>query len=285
MALKVGIQLYSVRDEMAKDPIEAIRQVAEIGYKNLEVANSRANEDPGVGFDVPADKLLEILGGFGARVVSSHIRPIDDTTLPGIIEYHGKIGNKYIGQSADFYPDYDTLMKKCEYYNDVGKKLAPYGMKFLYHNHYHEFQKFNGKEVLYHIMDNTDPAYVDFELDTFWAMRGGADPIQAIGRLGSRLKLVHQKDFSKTTDSPINIFSVKDINVPITGENFGGVHKKEDFCEVGTGIMPIQDILDAANAVGAEYVILEQDFTQLNQMESVKISMESFRKYNGIQWE
>ena len=70
MALKVGIQLYSVRDEMAKDPIEAIRQVAEIGYKNLEVANSRATEDPGVGFDVPADKLLEILGGFGAKVIS-----------------------------------------------------------------------------------------------------------------------------------------------------------------------------------------------------------------------
>ena len=270
---------------MAKDPVEAIRKVAEIGYKNLEVANSRADEDPGVGFDVPADKLLEILGGFGAKVVSSHLRPIDEKTLPGIIEYHGKIGNKYIGQSADFYPDYDTLMKKCEYYNNVGKALAPYGMKFLYHNHYHEFQKYDGKYVLYHIMDNTDPQYVDFELDTFWAMRGGADPVEVINHLGGRLKLIHQKDFSKTTDSPINIFSVKDPNVPITRDNFGGVHKKEDFCEVGTGIMPIQEILDAANAQGAEYVILEQDFTQLSQMESVQISMDSFRKYSGIEWE
>ena len=284
MALKVGIQLYSVRDEMAKDPVEAIRKVAEIGYKNLEVANSRADEDPGVGFDVPADKLLEILGGFGAKVVSSHLRPIDEKTLPGIIEYHGKIGNKYIGQSADFYPDYDTLMKKCEYYNNVGKALAPYGMKFLYHNHYHEFQKYDGKYVLYHIMDNTDPQYVDFELDTFWAMRGGADPVEVINHLGGRLKLIHQKDFSKTTDSPINIFSVKDPNVPITRDNFGGVHKKEDFCEVGTGIMPIQEILDAANAQGAEYVILEQDFTQLSLMECVQMSMDFFRKYSVIVW-
>ena len=173
MALKVGIQLYSVREEMAKDPFETIRKVAEIGYKNLEVANSRADQDPGVGFDVPADKLLEILGGFGAQVVSSHIRPIDETTLPAIIEYHHKIGNKYIGQSVDFFPDYDTLLKRCEYYNQVGKTLAPYGMKFLYHNHYQEFQKLQDKYVLYHIMENTDPAYVDFELDTFWAMRGG----------------------------------------------------------------------------------------------------------------
>ena len=284
MALKVGIQLYSVRTEMEKDPFEAIRKVAEIGYKNLEVANSRADEDPGVGFDVPADKLLEILGGFGAHVVSSHLRPIDEKTLPGIIAYHGKIGNKYIGQSADFFPDYDTLMKRCEYYNRMGKALAPHGMKFLYHNHYHEFQKLQDKYVLYHIMENTDPQDVDFELDTFWAMRGGADPVEVIRHLGSRMKLVHQKDFSKTTDSPINIFSVKDPTVPIGRENFGGVHKPEDFCEVGTGIMPIQDILDAANGVGAEYVILEQDFTQLPPMESIQVSMDSFRKYNGIEW-
>ena len=62
------------------------------------------------------------------------------------------------------------------------------------------------------------------------------------------------------------------------------MHKPEDFCEVGTGIMPIQDILDAANGVGAEYVILEQDFTQLPPMESIQVSMDSFRKYNGIEW-
>ncbi len=285
MALKVGIQLYSVREDMEKDPVEAIRKVAEIGYKNLEVANSRADQDPGVGFGVPADQLLEILGGFGAKVVSSHIRPIDDTTLPAIIEYHHKIGNKYVGQSADFFPDYDTLMKRCEFYNQVGKTLSAYGMKFLYHNHYHEFQKFQDKYVLYHIMDNTDPQYVDFELDTFWAMRGGADPVEVIKRLGSRMHMIHQKDFSKTTDSPINLWTVKDPNVPITRETFGSGFDKKDFCEVGTGIMPIQDILDAANEQGAEFVILEQDATQLTPMESIKISMDSFRKYNGIEWE
>lgn len=285
MALKVGIQLYSVRDEMAKDPIEAMRKVAELGYKNLEVANSRADEDPGCGFDVPADKLTEILGGFGARVVSGHLRPIDEKTLPAIIEYHGKIGNKYIGQSADFFTGYDNLMERCEYYNRMGKILSEHGMKFLYHNHYHEFQSIDGKPVLYHIIDNTDPNYVDFEVDTFWAMRGGADPVEVIKRAGSRLRMIHQKDFSKTTDSPVNIFSVKDPNVLVTRDEFGGVHKPEDFCEVGTGIMDIQNIINAANEAGAEYVILEQDHTQLTQMESIKISMDSFKKYNGIEWE
>lgn len=285
MALKVGIQLFSVRTDMEKDPVEAIRKVAEIGYKNLEVANPRADQDPGVGFDVPAEKLLEILSGFGARVVSSHIRPIDENTLPSIIEYHGKIGNKYIGQSVDFFPDYDTLMKRCEYYNRMGKILSEHGMKFVYHNHYHEFQQMNGKCILYHILDNTDPDYVDFEIDTFWTMRGGADPVEVIKKVGKRLRLIHQKDFSKTTDSPVNLWTVKDPNVPITWETFGGAHKPEDFCEIGTGTMDIQSILDAANEAGAEYVILEQDATQLTPMESIKISMDSFKKYKGIQWD
>ena len=284
MAMKVGIQLYSVREEMAKDPVEAIRKVAEIGYKNLEVANPRADEDPGVGFGVPADELLNILGGFGAKVVSGHLRPITEETLPAIIEYHGKIGNRYIGQSADFFPDYDTLMKRCEYYNNVGKILSAHGMKFVYHNHYHEFQKVNGKDVIYHILDNTDPEYVDFELDTFWAMRGGADPVEAIKKIGKRLKMVHQKDFSKTTSTPVNLWELVDPNVMVSRETFGGSFKPEDFCEVGTGIMEIQKILDAANEVGAEYVILEQDFTQLAPLESIKISMDSFKKYNGIEW-
>lgn len=283
--MKVGIQLFSVREDMAKDPVEAIRKVAEIGYKNLEVANPRANEDPGVGFGVPAEQLLDILGGFGAKVVSGHIRPIDEETLPGIIEYHGKIGNHNIGQSVDFFPDYDTLMKRCEYYNKVGKILSGHGMKFIYHNHYHEFQKFQDKYVLYHILDNTDPQYVEFELDTFWAMRGGADPIEVIKHIGGRLRMIHQKDFSKTTDSPINIFDVQDPTVPITRETFGTVGRKpEDFCEIGTGIMNIQEILDAANGVGAEYVILEQDATQLTPMESIKISMDNFKKFQGLEW-
>ena len=198
MAMKVGIQLYSVRDEMKKDPVNAIRQVAEIGYKNLEFASSCADTDPGVGFGVDADTMVKLLDETGAKMVSGHIRPIDENTIDAIIAYHTKIGTKYLGQSADFYTGYDHLMERCAYYNWVGEKLAAHGMQFLIHNHYHEFQKLNGKEILYHIMDNTDPRYVSFELDTFWAMRGGADPVEVMKRLGARLKLVHQKDFSKT---------------------------------------------------------------------------------------
>ncbi|MEG1427030.1 MAG: hypothetical protein RSC76_05015 [Oscillospiraceae bacterium] len=280
--VKVGIQLYSVRDEMAKDPIAAIKKVAAMGYKNLEVANQKADTDPGVGFDVPAEELNKTLSEVGAKVVSGHIRPITSETLPAIITYHKAIGNKYIGQSVDFFTSYENLLERCEYYNAVGKQCAAEGMQFIYHNHYQEFQEMNGKYILYQIMEHTDPRYVSFEVDTFWAMRGGADPIAVMKTLGSRIKMIHQKDFSKTAVSPVNVLATKDPNVPISWENFQGGFDKSDFCEIGTGTMEIQKIIDTANEIGVEYVILEQDFTSLGQMESVQISMDSFKKFNGI---
>ena len=120
MALKVGIQLYSVRDEMKKDPINAIRQVAEIGYKNLEFASSNADTDPGVGFGVSVEDMQKLLKETGANLISGHIRPINEETIDPMIAYHTQVGTKYLGQSADFYTGYDQLMERCEYYNWAG---------------------------------------------------------------------------------------------------------------------------------------------------------------------
>lgn len=282
MAMKVGIQLYSVRDEMQKNPVETIRRVAEIGYKNLEFASGSADTDPGVGFNVDADTMCALLHDCGAKLISGHIRPINEDTLGPMIEYHTKVGTKYLGQSADFYTGYDHLMERCAYYNAVGKRLAENGMQFLIHNHYHEFQKLQGKEILYHIMDNTDPDYVSFELDTFWTMRGGMEPTDVMRRLGSRLKLVHQKDFSKDSASPKNLWTVKDPAVLITRETFGEGTDPKDFCEIGTGVMDIQSIINTANELSAEYIVLEQDHTRLTQMESIQISMDSFKRFDGL---
>ena len=97
MALKVGIQLYSVRDEMKKDPINAIRQVAEIGYKNLEFASSNADTDPGVGFGVSVEDMQKLLKETGANLISGHIRPINEETIDPMIAYHTQVGTKYLG--------------------------------------------------------------------------------------------------------------------------------------------------------------------------------------------
>ena len=96
MSMKVGIQLYSVRNSMKRDPIATIQSVLDCGYKYLEAANHHALEDPGVGFGVPARELKKVLDGAGARIVSAHIYPFDEEKYKAVMEYNLIIGNRNI---------------------------------------------------------------------------------------------------------------------------------------------------------------------------------------------
>ena len=178
MSMQVGIQLYSVRNLMKENPLETLEKVAEIGYRNIEVANHSAETDFGVGFGVSAVQLNEIFGRFGSKVVSAHIWPFDGENCKQTVEYNKSIGNRNIVHPIDFFRSESDVLKKCEFYNKMGAFCKSEGMRYLYHNHFHEFQKFNGKPALEIIRDNTDPECVSFELDTFWTMRAGINPVE-----------------------------------------------------------------------------------------------------------
>lgn len=129
------------------------------------------------------------------------------------------------------------------------------------------------------------------EMDTYWVQRGGHDPIERIQRYGRRIKLLHQKDLPAKTLSPLNVSKIfqdagmdkMDFSNAPTG--FYSLINPEDFVEVGTGIMDLQGIVDAALQYSqAEYIILEQDFTVMDEFKSIAKSMEGFRKINHIQW-
>ena len=97
--------------------------------------------------------------------------------------------------------------------------------------------------------------------------------------------MLHQKDFPKNCDIPINMFDRQfDIHGQLSAQMCAGSADPITFAEVGTGIMDIQSIINKGNELGAEYIVLEQDHTQLTQMESVRISMDSFHKFSGLDW-
>ena len=309
--LKVGLILYSVREEMAKDPIATVRKVAALGYKNIEVCNHNAMEDPGCGFQIPARTLRETVAEFGSRVISAHIFPIEKADLPAVLAYNQELGNRNIVCPNGRFTTYDDLMRQCENFNRTGKLCKEAGMTYLYHNHNHEFRTIDGKPVMDLLLENTDPEYLSLELDTFWVMRAGLDPVEVLKRYGKRVKLVHQKDFAWDSMEPINLLGLTPEERALSPEGAGtdgnsayakagGHHVEMDeaakealrirrtaFTEIGTGIMHIQQIIDAANAhTDAEYIILEQDATRMeSQLASVEKSMEGFRKYTGISWE
>ena len=93
MALKVGIQLYSVRESLKADPYGTLAKVAEAGFKYLEAANHDAANDDGVGFGVPADALKKSLADLGMSIVGSHINPLDPARIPAVLDYHQELGN------------------------------------------------------------------------------------------------------------------------------------------------------------------------------------------------
>ncbi len=284
MAIKVGIQLYSVRNSMMVNPIDTINKVGKLGYRYFEVANHNATEDFGVGFNVDSSRMKEILSETGSRVVSAHIFPFLDENIDKVLSYFQDLGTEYIAISLAFFKDKDDVLKQCKKFEKIGKKCREYGISFLYHNHFHEFQEFEGQSVLDIIKDNTDPKYLSFELDTFWSFRAGKNPVEVMDKLGDRLKLIHQKDYSKTPKFPVNLLERNGNDICYDMDCFIKNVAPEDFTEIGLGQMDIQAIIDKANEIGVEYVILEQDFTELDEMESIGVSMESFKKYNGIEW-
>lgn len=286
MALKVGIQLYSVRDLMNQDPLNTIGQVAEAGYKYLEAANHKALEDDGVGFGVSPEELNDVMARSGSRIISAHIFPFNEENYKRVIAYNQKIGNHTVVYPMEIFKDYDDTMRKVELCEKMGKMAAEEGMQFLYHNHFQELQEFNGQTVMDLIVKNTDPEHVNLELDTFWVLRGGVDPVELMKKYGTRIKMLHQKDLAKDTTTPVNMFDVVGRDTYITREVFNQYKCNDDFVEIGFGRMDIQKIIDTALELGSvEYIILEQDATKLNQLESIKRSMEGFHRFDGISWE
>jgi len=282
MALKTGIQLYSVREHMAKDPVETIKEVVAAGYTNAEAANGNALTDTGVGFGVDAEEMNALMKRCGFRIISAHVSPLNDDNIGRVLEYNLAIGNRTLVDAFGIYASVDDVLRKAEQLEKIGEACRKAGARFLYHNHFQEFYRFGDKTIYDILLTNTSPENVGLELDTYWAMRGGADPIQLIEQNAGRIKMLHQKDWSRSSQTPRNLFDLLGSK-PALQSDFGKVCKEEDFAEIGSGRMDIQRIIDAANAAGGiEYLILEQDFSSYDEIASIRMSMEGLKRFSGI---
>ncbi len=287
MALKVGLQLYSVRESLKRDPWGTLREVANAGFTHLEAANHHARTDPGVGFGVGAGELREQLAALGLSIVGCHINPLDLDILPGVLDYQAELGSTQFGCDIEFFPygDRDYVLRRCETFNQVGELARERGMRFYYHNHFQEFQRLGDDFVYDIILANTDPDLVFLELDTYWMYRGGQDPIEWMRRFPERIVLLHQKDFPDNARQPLNLYDgVVSPTENIDMRVFDDRKDKLCFTEIGTGILPIQDIIDAAVTLpNLDYLILEQDHTTLSEIESIRRSMEAFTsRFTGV---
>lgn len=289
MDVRIGLQLFSVRRSLAADPWGTLAAIADAGFTRLEAANHDARNDPGVGFGVGATELRTRLDDLGLSVVGCHVNPLHLDILPRALDYQAELGNTQIGCDIEFYPhgDRDFVLRRCEVVNEVGRLAKERGSRFYYHNHFQEFQRCGDDYVYDLVLANTDPELVLLEIDTYWMYRGGQDPVEWMERHAERVVLLHQKDFPADAPQPLNLFDgvvspTEDIDMAVFEE------RKDERCftEIGTGVLPIQDVVDAASRLpNLDYLFLEQDHTTLPEIESIRRSHDAFAAgFSGITW-
>ncbi len=199
----IYVQLYSVRDDIKADYAATIAQVAEMGYTGVEAAGYNDGQFYGLS---PAD-FKQSIEGVGMEVLSSHTsRPLaekpaetnwDETWAwwDAAIQAHKDAGMKYI--VVPWMPTPTTLADLqvyCDYYNQLGERCNAAGLRFGYHNHSFEFKEIEGKLMYDYLIENTDPAKVFFQMDVYWVIEGGQDPVAYFNKYPGRVVQLHIKD-------------------------------------------------------------------------------------------
>lgn len=274
METKLGLQMWSVRDNFAKDYVATLEKIAEIGYKYLQVNSFNITPEGMIfGKDLRAPELRKQLDRLGLKAVSAHFLPTPNMRLETIAEDLKTIGADTLACAAGFWSSREEVTEWNRTFNQYGETLKKLGIQLYYHNHFHEFQVFGDKSILELIIEQTDKDLIKIEFDTFWAVRGGQDPVYWLKKLGTRCDLIHQKDMPADA-SPVNLFekfgydTVYDID-----ELRKGTANVGDFTEVGEGVLNIAGYLEAVRKYNqAQYIFIEQDLTSKTEMESIELS-------------
>ena len=182
-----------------------MKQLAAMGYTSVEAANY----GDGKLYGRTPEEFKALIEKYGMEVLSSHVgRGLSAEELASgnceeslkwwdqTIAAHKAAGMKYIVMPwMDVPKTLKDMQTYCDYFNEIGRRCQAAGMKFGYHNHAHEFQKIEDKEVMYdYMLQHTDPSLVFFEMDVYWVVRGQAAPVEYFKKYPGRFRLLHIKD-------------------------------------------------------------------------------------------
>lgn len=270
--LKIGLQLYSVRDDMAQDMYAALKKVKEIGYDYVEFAGY---------FDHSAEEVRSMLDEIGLTCVSVH-QAYNLFLEEGqkAADYLKTIGADYAAipwMAAEDHKGCDHYDKVIADITKVGRLLKDNGIQLLYHNHDFEFQKYDDKFLLDWLYESVSEDLLKTEVDTCWVKYAGYDPCEYLKKYTGRSPVVHLKDFTCKRFAGGPAYALIDENgkeIKTTREDNGF-----EFRPVGMGLQDFPAILKAAEEAGAAYAIVEQDASvDRPPMEAAKLSREYLKK-------
>jgi sugar phosphate isomerase/epimerase len=252
----IGLQLYSIRDSIMKNVPAAIEKVAKMGYKFVEPAGYEDGKLYGM---APA-AFKALCQKNGLTILSSHVGQFlpDPASYAKTmawwdtcIEAHVAAGAKFLVQpfmGDGAYRSLDTLKRYCEYFNTIGEKCKAKGIRFGYHNHDKEFStKLEGQTIYDFMMANTDPKKVMFEMDLYWAVVGGAKPVDYFNKYPGRIELWHIKDKKEIGGAGTMMdWAAIWAAAPKSGMQYGIVEVEEYSFDQFTSCQKSIDFLNAA---------------------------------------
>ncbi len=250
---KFGIQLYTLRDIIAKDPKAVLRQLATFGYKTVE---SYSHKDLGIFWGMTNKEFKSYMDSLGMKMISSHYDWKNDTEK--LAPQAAAINMEYLicpylGKQKSM----DDYKRIADEFNKAGAICKKNGLKFAYHNHGYSFEAVDGVFPQDLMMKGCDPALVDFEMDIYWVVTAGQDPEEWLKKYPNRWKLCHVKDRSKTL--PAN--------------------QEDASVTLGTGSINFPKILKTAKANGMKHYIMEQErYDYTTSIESARNGASYLRK-------
>lgn len=253
MALPLALQLYSLREDAAKDFPGVLKKVADMGYRGVEYAGLH---------DMPADEVARIVADLGLEAVSAHTSTASAENVGQIVEQAKALGIEYVvsgGGPPDF-ESADTIRSLAERFQASAELLAPHGIKQGYHNHWWEFDHQVDGQCPHDLL-MSQAGKVFGQIDTYWARFGGDDPVTVIGRNAGRVDLLHIKDGTLEKD---------DTGRPATPHT-----------AVGAGKIDVPAVIAAAEEAGAKWLIVELDNCATDMEEAVRASA-AYMISNGL---
>jgi sugar phosphate isomerase/epimerase len=242
MSYTFGLQLYSLREATAADHISTIKKLAEMGYKNVEFAGY---------YGMSGKEMKTLLDDLGMKGISSHVGYhlfADKDAFKREVEFNHAVGNPHIVLPYYSFPDEEAAKASVDKIGAMMEAFKKEGFDFGYHNHAHEFSKFESGKCPMDYIRSIDG--IKLQPDVFWVKTAGIDPVEFIKENSGRIISVHMKEYASD------------------GTNI----------EFGNGILPWKEIMTEAEKAGSSIGIIEQEQYTVEPIDSVKICIDNLNK-------
>ncbi len=250
----LGVQLYTVRQQVQTDLAGTLAAIRKIGYTTVETYAAQ--------YKIGANDLRKAIVDAGLKVPSGHF---GYGGFDAKYDYAKELGLKYMVCSSipeSLGNSVDGFKRGADQYNQWGEKARKMGMQFAFHNHNSEFQTYGGMTGIEILLKNTDPHLVQWQMDCYWVVQAGRSPITMLHEYADRITLLHLKD--RNADAKVSLE---------TGPG------SQYFTEIGTGTLDWRKILPLARNEGVRYMFVEQDTTELPPLQSLRISYNNLQKF------